>query len=723
MAQVSYGTITINDITDISDVYLEYGLAVANASVDNTYPFDRLGEISWDTTYPTWQPGYQIWIREVQEKEGVQQKEPKTPYLDTAVNQINDNYINLQSKIKKIWSNSNGSYMASGIGSNEVDENDVFTYGYNSKSTTTGISFNYNAIPLIEMGILDSTFNGIKLYSPVITNSTITGNRLDATLTSEGLKLLKGGIVAGSSTPGSNGYVYLSTEDYSGSSTITINGNSSGWRQIIGTKFGVKNDGTLYASNVNINGTITTSNITATGGKIGGWVINSGQLISDPDAYGKRTVMQAPGANAMWVFAAGGTDTSTYGAYPFRVNKDGFLYASNAEIEGKITADSGTIGGWTATSDSIYKSSDVTQGTASTQYQTLLYAPETATSSNWAIRTRYRSYDGTTYGDWTTPFYVRYDGYLGASNANITGAITATSFSAKSGNTVRATVDSNGLTVNNSSGTSIANFGNTIRLGLTSQRYLTIGNDGLSFYKNSGVIYGYIGSDQDDSRNIVLGSAVNNYRFGTIEARGGDGIIILQANYGTDSSPNTYGNLTLRKDSWFIGNFKDGTLTTALQSASNKLALYYDGRQDSNITFYVTPSSGSIHSEGGLILYGHSSVVGTVITGDPRDNLTLTSGTAKYLDHLTVPAGKWIARGRVRFPANTSGARRLNVSTTQDSDGLDIQIPAGTNYSMQLEVVAFLQPTSSTTYYLNAYQNSGTSLTASAVSFSAIRIV
>lgn len=317
------GHLTITDLTDITDIYLQYGLALASATVTNSYTFSGTGEVGWSTTYPTWISGYQIWIRQVRIKEGINNPEYGTPYIDTAVNQINNNYINLNNKIKKVWSNSTGSYMASGIGNNDVDENNISTYGYNSKSTTTGISFNYNAIPLIEMGILDNgDFNGIKLYSPVLTGSIITNNRLDATLTSEGLKLLRGGIVGGSfdNQGADNHFVYLSTEDYplrefiltedqaidntktyyqfdSNSQTyieveepnvseintyyelteagIPINNytptkgddnlgtiSNPAWRQVIGTKFGVDSEGNLYASGANINGAITATSLT-----------------------------------------------------------------------------------------------------------------------------------------------------------------------------------------------------------------------------------------------------------------------------------------------------------------------------------------------------------------------------------------------------------------------------------------------------------------------------
>ena len=162
MAQTSNGSITITDLTDITDVYLEYCMAADSITTAEDIIAKTIWtppERGWSTEYPTWQSGYQIWIREVTKKEGITQLEHGTPYLDKAVNQINNNISNIQTKIKKIWSNSTGSYMASGINGNDVIEDNVNTYGFNSKSTTTGISFNYNAIPLTSLGT-----DGLKLY-------------------------------------------------------------------------------------------------------------------------------------------------------------------------------------------------------------------------------------------------------------------------------------------------------------------------------------------------------------------------------------------------------------------------------------------------------------------------------------------------------------------------------------------------------------------------------
>lgn len=130
MSQVSYGTITVSDLTDITDVFLQYAKAISSNTITNEYTFSQTGEIGWYTlttdtsvinnkyyfqlsngeykivlnptgdptsqgwyessTYPTWSSGYQIWIRQITIKEGIGIPEYGTPYLDTAVNQINE---------------------------------------------------------------------------------------------------------------------------------------------------------------------------------------------------------------------------------------------------------------------------------------------------------------------------------------------------------------------------------------------------------------------------------------------------------------------------------------------------------------------------------------------------------------------------------------------------------------------------------------------------------
>ena len=105
----------------------------------------------------------------------------------------------------------------------------------------------------------------------------------------------------------------------------------------------------------------------------------------------------------------------------------GTIYASAGEFSGKVTANTGNIGGFTITSSGIQKFNAVTEGVSSTQYLVRIHAPSEITKDKFAYSVQQRTYDGTKYGKWTQPFFVQYDGYLHAENANIQGKITATS--------------------------------------------------------------------------------------------------------------------------------------------------------------------------------------------------------------------------------------------------------------------------------------------------------
>lgn len=199
------------------------------------------------------------------------------------------------------------------------------------------------------------------------------------------------------------------------------------------TGFKVSSVGLLQASNAVIYGTVYasagefTGKIVANTGKIAGWVI-SGNALSKYANYTSGTATDKAYLKKIWGAESetGSSyaisvqkcsyDGSTFSNYSstFYVRNDGHLYATSADISGKITAKEGTIGGMSISTDALVKSSHVVAGTASTQYGIRLYAPEEATATTYAISARYRSYDGTTYGSWNYPFFVRYDGYLTA---------------------------------------------------------------------------------------------------------------------------------------------------------------------------------------------------------------------------------------------------------------------------------------------------------------------
>lgn len=100
--------------------------------------------------------------------------------------------------------------------------------------------------------------------------------------------------------------------------------------------FRVSHNGALVASNAEINGKITTIS-----GRMADFEIADGALYSN--ANGKYAGIGV--YNKAWAFYAGG-NTWGGGDGVFRVGHEGELFASNVDITGRVTANSGFIGKW-----------------------------------------------------------------------------------------------------------------------------------------------------------------------------------------------------------------------------------------------------------------------------------------------------------------------------------------------------------------------------------------
>lgn len=212
-----------------------------------------------------------------------------------------------------------GSYIASGIvveGQRSITRTNSNTYGLNTWISTGGINLRYNAIDLMKLTTSNLEFyypstssqqkkaislgtnnaiNSLAFYgfnsdnkTMELTNSGLffynpnDGTTTYATLNINGLKLVKGGIEVGK--PNTNDFVYLSTDPYG---TYTIHDSEqTDWKQIVGTNFGIRSDGSMYATSANISGTIHaidgefTGTIYAESGSIGGFTIGSTELYS-----------------------------------------------------------------------------------------------------------------------------------------------------------------------------------------------------------------------------------------------------------------------------------------------------------------------------------------------------------------------------------------------------------------------------------------------------------
>ena len=128
------------------------------------------------------------------------------------------------------------------------------------------------------------------------------------------------------------GSIYITSKNDNSTYWIRTHDAADGGGNIT---FSVSKTGKLYATGAEISGKIT-----ATGGTVGGWSINADKIYSG-DGTTKVAVVQKPTDNTTYVFAAGGTSHSSYSDCPFRVTKDGKLYASRLYVTGDASTSSG----------------------------------------------------------------------------------------------------------------------------------------------------------------------------------------------------------------------------------------------------------------------------------------------------------------------------------------------------------------------------------------------
>ena len=150
--------------------------------------------------------------------------------------------------------------------------------------------------------------------------------------------------------------------------------------------------------------------LTCTGGNIAGWEITSTRISGSTNDY--YVAMCKPTSNTAYIWWVRNTNDKSD---PFYVKADGSLVATKATITGKITASSGSIGGWTINAKSI--SREITDG--SLKYTTAINAAGSTISGKVFYVSKNNS------GTVTNPFYVQADGYLYAETGVFGGSLSA----------------------------------------------------------------------------------------------------------------------------------------------------------------------------------------------------------------------------------------------------------------------------------------------------------
>ena len=272
------------------------------------------------------------------------------------------------------------------------------------------------------------------------------------------------------------------------------------------------NSGTFVVNSTNF-GVTADGTITANAGSIAGWSITPGKLFAGNASTGVA-VVQTPQDSTGYVFAAGGNSHDSYANCPFRVQKDGTLYATKANITGavnatsgsftgKIEASSGNIGDWQINSNGIiYETADGLQrvtmrGLGSGASGTGVFYIGTRTSAS---------------GSFTYPFRVDIDGTCRATKFEMVGGTmsgTNTNSGTISGGTFSNGTVSGGTLTGSTGGTFSGGTLSGCNLGGTS---LSFGGGGgsLSSGSSGGVISGYLRVATNNTSYTSTGTAFNN---------------------------------------------------------------------------------------------------------------------------------------------------------------------------------------------------------------------
>ena len=202
-------------------------------------------------------------------------------------------------------------------------------------------------------------------------------------------------------------------------------------------QFSVNYAGKMTAKNANVTGTIT-----AKDGSIAGYNIGPGgiydnaiykRVVGSGDGYDYEVGMKATsGLTDLAFYVKSSADDWATNENNFFIRNNGHLYAKSADITGKITASSGVIGSWIVGdmgnyTDSLYSTycAASTPSSDNPEYAVFMRG-KGSSSNNIAIGVKKRTSSSTSWNDAENPFYVRKDGYVVMTNANVSGTVNAT---------------------------------------------------------------------------------------------------------------------------------------------------------------------------------------------------------------------------------------------------------------------------------------------------------
>lgn len=124
----------------------------------------------------------------------------------------------------------------------------------------------------------------------------------------------------------------------------------------------------------------------------------------------------------------------------------------------------------------------------------------------------------------------------------------------------------------------------------------------------------------------------------------------------------------------------------------------------------------AVEWDGGIHVAGSSYAIGDIVSAD--STISLESGDGTGIAYVSLPPGTWLIEGNVGFASNATGRRIIDLATSDGSVTADViaqtgvEVPAVSGGMTALHTTWITRRTSRTNVYINAWQNSGGSLSA-----------
>lgn len=234
--------------------------------------------------------------------------------------------------------------------------------------------------------------------------------------------------------------------------------------------------------------------------------------------------------------------------------------------------------------------------------------------------------------------------------------------------------------------TLVASFGASAQIGQSSSNHLLINSSAISFYKDANYRSFWI---SHTASSILKQCIINNYSIEGDSTKSKNEITISSGKI-SSSSPDT----------------------ASIRLRSTSTAPYYG-----EVRIFGGASDGYVEIEPKLIIDGHSSEVGSIITATNTKSIATTSSFVTSGCSLTIPAGSWVICYGASWEEDsttTSGRRAVELYTSSYVSYTRIVTPAGISSDIQQRGAFPVNRSSSTTYYVYVLQNSGKSISCTA---------